>query len=85
LKIIEKASLTISVRRGKQTGAILQLSRKAIARRLFLLFYPQPLVSLNNGIAHQLGLEYPQHFPRFFKAITKKTPLGYRNDTIGVN
>ena len=30
-------------------------------------------------VSHQLGFEYPQHFVRFFKAHTGKTPSQYRS------
>ena len=29
-------------------------------------------------VSHQLGFEYPQHFVRFFKTKTGKTPSEYR-------
>lgn len=32
-----------------------------------------------NQISTKLGFEYPQHFVRFFKQHTRKTPSEYRN------
>ncbi|MDY5005226.1 MAG: helix-turn-helix domain-containing protein [Prevotella sp.] len=31
-------------------------------------------------ISNRLGFEYPQHFVRFFKSHTGKTPSAYRNE-----
>lgn len=33
-------------------------------------------------VSHQLGFEYPQHFVRFFKIQTGKTPSDYRKSTL---
>ena len=33
-------------------------------------------------ISNRLGFEYPQHFVRFFKSHTGKTPSAYRNESI---
>ena len=33
-------------------------------------------------ISNRLGFEYPQHFVRFFKSHTGKTPSAYRNALI---
>ena len=35
-------------------------------------------------ISNRLGFEYPQHFVRFFKSHTGKTPSAYRNESIRI-
>ena len=33
-------------------------------------------------VSQRIGFEYPQHFVRFFKSLTGKTPSAYRNESI---
>ena len=48
------------------------------SKNILLVAFLMTLMTVNQ-ISTKLGFEYPQHFVRFFKQHTGKTPSEYRN------